>query len=74
MVGFYPIANCPGLADSCGMNISLLYWVLMVLWLVFGPWPYWGANAIHPLGFALLSFILFILLGWKVFGPALKKD
>ena len=56
------------------MNISLLYWVLMVLWLVFGPWPYWGANAIHPLGFALLSFILFILLGWKVFGPALKKD
>jgi hypothetical protein len=46
----------------------------MILWLFFGPWPYWGGNAIHPIAFTLLSFVLFCLVGWKVFGPALKRE
>ena len=55
------------------MSIGLLFWVLMILWLVFGPWPFWGANAFRPIGFSLLTFILFALLGWQVFGPPLHR-
>ncbi len=57
------------------MPLSILFWVLMLLWLVFGmflariegqPWTYrnWGGN--------LLIFILLFLLGWQVFGAAIK--
>lgn len=52
------------------MSIGLIFWILMLIWLIFGfVWwrgvvagPYWGW------GNALLPFILFLLLGWKVFG------
>ena len=53
------------------MPIGVLFWVLMVLWFLFGlylnwpktgepPWAFFGGN--------LLLFILLFLLGWKVFG------
>jgi len=54
------------------MTLGLAYWILMLLWLVFGlalhfgpAWPYWGW------GGGLLLFILLLLLGWRVFGPPL---
>jgi len=56
------------------MSFQLLYWVLMLLWLVFGLWSGWpapgtvGATAFRPLGGTLLLFILLVILGWKVFG------
>lgn len=55
------------------MQIGLIFWIIMLLWLIFGiavnrnmiPGAYVGwANSI-------LLFILFVLLGWKVFGPAI---
>jgi hypothetical protein len=52
------------------MSIGFIFWLLMLLWLVFGiwshrglapgSWPYAAGN-----GFA---FVLFSLLGWKTFG------
>lgn len=56
------------------MEIGLIFWVIMLLWLIFGfmwnsnstmfgTWGLWGNW--------LLLFILFVLLGWKVFGPAI---
>jgi hypothetical protein len=56
------------------MSKGLLFWVLMILWLVFGigltfwptPGPYIKAGPM------LLEFVLFGLLGWAVFGPAIK--
>jgi len=51
------------------MTIGFIFWLLMLLWLLFGaytnraslnlPWV-WGGN--------LLMFILLFLLGWRVFG------
>lgn len=50
----------------------------MLLWLLLGFWAYWPATggspaAYAPLGGNLMLFILLALLGWKVFGPALRE-
>jgi hypothetical protein len=48
------------------MTIGLLFWILMILWLILGfftvstPWG-WGSVG--------LIFVLFALVGWKLFGP-----
>jgi hypothetical protein len=57
------------------MPIGILFWVLMLLWLLFGL--YWnradfGAGNYGILGGNLLLFVLLGLLGWKVFGPVLQ--
>jgi hypothetical protein len=52
------------------MPIGIAFWVIMLIWLVFGLFG-------HVLGLAVgvtatvstvLLFVLFFLLGWKVFG------
>ncbi len=57
------------------MQISLLFWILMLLWLVFGVVPTWPAEGGKYYGFAggLLLFALIAILGWKTFGPALHQ-
>ena len=55
------------------MTFALIYWILMLLWLVFGLAPLWGFT--HPyatIGSTLLMFILFLLLGWHVFGSPVR--
>lgn len=56
------------------MAMGLAFWILMLIWLVFGialyrnmvaaPYATWGNT--------VLLFVLFLLLGWKVFGPPLQ--
>jgi hypothetical protein len=56
------------------MTIGLLYWVLWVIWLVFGLAV--GTGMVHEyavIGGTLLYAILFGLLGWQVFGPVIHK-
>ncbi len=54
------------------MTISLLFWVLYILAIVFSAysnrasWPGW-------VGGGLLYFVLIGLLGWAVFGAAVHK-
>lgn len=54
------------------MSIGFIFWLLMLLWLIFGTYVYWPkdrtAVGFGPLGGAWLVFILLFLLGWKVFG------
>jgi hypothetical protein len=52
------------------MTFGLIFWILMLLWLVFGLWGYWQSN---PPGWwfagnSAFLFVLFLLLGWKTFG------
>ena len=57
------------------MTIGLVFWILMLLWLVFGLWQNWpgvAAGQWHPLGGSLLLFILLLLLGWHAFGPPIR--
>ena len=48
------------------MTISLAFWILMLIWLVFGVWYSWPNHV--AVGGNLLIFILFGLLGWHAFG------
>ena len=53
------------------MSMGLMFWVLMLLWFVFSLVSAFGGGAIGEYGPAVnsvLLFILFVLLGWKVFG------
>lgn len=52
------------------MTIGMLFWVLMIVWLVFGLWAWWPITRAHGPTF-LLWFLLF-LLGWGVFGFPIK--
>lgn len=50
------------------MPLPFVFWLLMLIWLVFGlwrNWPFGGSPA--PFG-DLLLFIVIGLLGWRVFG------
>lgn len=57
------------------MTRSLLFWVLMLLAVVLGFYSNYG-QAVHyaytSAGMTLLELVLFALLGWQVYGPALK--
>jgi hypothetical protein len=54
------------------MSIALLFWVIMVIWLLFGLYVNWPVTAHGPgVGGHLIIWVLLALLGWKVFGPAL---
>ncbi len=51
------------------MSVAFVFWLLMLLWLIFGFvffWPMGGSW--YPVGGNLLLFVLLGLLGWKVFG------
>jgi hypothetical protein len=55
------------------MTRGLIFWVLMLIWLVFALATYggytgrWGVE-----GNTVLLFILFLLLGWQVYGPPVR--
>ena len=55
------------------MTRGLIFWIILLVWAVFflavsfgyvGPY---GAR-----GSAIIDFILFVLLGWQVYGPPVK--
>lgn len=53
------------------MTIGFLFWLIMILWLLFGI--YWNGNDFRAgnygvFGGNLMLFILLFLLDWKVFG------
>jgi hypothetical protein len=52
------------------MTLGFLFWLLMILWLVFGFWQ-WRPTApanYAPFGGHLLLWVLLFLLGWRAFG------
>jgi hypothetical protein len=56
------------------MTRGLIFWVLMLIWFVFALVVYGGIYTGHygPGAGALLQFILFLLLGWQVYGPPVR--
>jgi hypothetical protein len=54
------------------MPAGMIFWMLMILWFLFGLYWNWPA-ANQPGGFGvlggnLLLFVLLFILGWKLFG------
>ena len=57
------------------MPLGLMFWIIMFLWLILGFWLYWPGRPTQPygaVGNTLMLFILFLLLGWRVFGAPLQ--
>ncbi len=58
------------------MSRGIIFWVIMIIWAVFylalfvAPGTVGGYGA---QGSALLNFVLFLLLGWNVFGPPVRS-
>jgi hypothetical protein len=54
------------------VTIGFVFWLLMILWLIFGLYWNWPADrtgrGFAPVGGNLLLFILLFLLGWRMFG------
>jgi hypothetical protein len=58
------------------MSIGLLFWILMILWFLFGL--YWNSAEFKAGNFGffggnLLLFILLFLIGWRVFGFVIQN-
>lgn len=58
------------------MSLGLIFWILMLIWLVFGLYRnYWAAPAPpnpYLVGGDLMLFILLLLLGWQTFGAPIR--
>jgi len=51
------------------MTIGFIFWLLMLLWFVFGVWTFRGTPGAPAVwGGSVFMFILLFLVGWKVFG------
>jgi hypothetical protein len=57
------------------MTLGLCYWILMLIWFVFGLLVHFAVvSGAYALGAnTLLLFVLFFLLGWQVFGPPIHR-
>ena len=56
------------------MTLGLCYWILMLIWLVWGLLTHFGYTGPYSAGInVVLLFILFLLLGWQTFGPPLHR-
>ena len=57
-------------ASGSALSIGLLFWILMILWLIFGFWSNYtpGAFNVRPFGGHILLWVLLFLLGLEVFG------
>lgn len=57
------------------MTLGLAFWVLMLIWAVFGLLIHFGVvGGVYAIGTStVLLFVLFGLLGWQVFGPPLHR-
>ena len=57
------------------MTLAVWFWILMVIWLVFGFWSGYVPGQPYPVrnwGGNILLFVLFALLGMATFGGPIK--
>jgi len=57
------------------VKIGFVFWLLMILWLIFGLYVLWPGSvgiALLPAS-QLLLFILLFILGWKCFGLPIQN-
>ena len=57
------------------MALNVWFWIIMLLWLLLSLWRDYVPGQPYPFwrgGGTLLAFILFAILGWKVFGSPVQ--
>ena len=57
------------------MPLGIAFWVIMLCWFIWGIAMHFGyvSGAIGATANVVLLFILFGILGWQVFGPAIHR-
>jgi hypothetical protein len=58
------------------MSLGLLFWLIMIIWFVLGIFRNWPGATVDGrllMGGALLEFVLFFILGWRVFGFVIQS-
>lgn len=56
------------------MTRGLIFWILMLIWFVFALAVFGGYGGVYGVrASAFLEFILFLLLGWQVYGPPIRS-
>jgi hypothetical protein len=55
------------------MNLRLLFWLIMILVLLFGLFSNWHSGVSWGLAMPLLEYVLFFILGWRVFGAPVSN-
>jgi hypothetical protein len=57
------------------MTLGLAFWIIMLIWFIWGIAMHFGyvGGAIGATANVVLLFILFLILGWQVFGAPLRK-
>ncbi len=58
------------------MPLGVAFWVIMIVWFVFGLIMHFGVITASVWGATVSSVLLFVLfgiLGWQVFGPAVHR-
>jgi len=53
------------------MSLALCYWILLLIYVVFGAWSAWPN--VRTGGGSLIVFLLLLVIGWKVFGAPLHS-
>ena len=59
------------------MPLGIAFWVIMLVWFVFGLLTHFGVVGVSVWGATanvVLLFVLFAILGWQVFGPAIRRS
>jgi len=57
------------------MPAGLLFWIIMLIWILAGLWSDYTPGQPYPfkrLPGNLMTFVLFLVIGWKVFGPPIQ--
>lgn len=57
------------------MTRGMIFWVIMIILFILGIGAYWGhsgSGMYWGMGMTVVEFVLLALLGWQVFGPAVK--
>lgn len=55
------------------MTIGLLFWIVFVIWVIFGAYRRYNPNA-PVLANDIIVAVLLFLLGWGVFGFVVRND
>jgi hypothetical protein len=58
------------------MALGLCFWVIMLIWFLFGLAVHFAvvAGTYTFVGNSLLLFVLFLILGWQVFGAPIRRQ
>jgi hypothetical protein len=55
------------------MTRGLIFWVIMLVLLILAIcWHFAVLGAYGPIGVGVVAYILFVLLGWQVFGAPIR--